>query len=86
MAEAGVADAEAYTFFGLVAPTGTPAPIITRLNTLINEGLRTPEIQTSLTKAGSEVHTGSPADFSAYVATQHRRWVEVGKAAHVTID
>jgi tripartite-type tricarboxylate transporter receptor subunit TctC len=85
MAEAGYPGAEANTFFGLVAPAGTPAAIVTRLNTLLNEGLQTSEIKANLTKAGTEVNPGSPADFAEYVALQHKRWIEVGKAAGVTI-
>jgi tripartite-type tricarboxylate transporter receptor subunit TctC len=84
--EAGYPGAEANTFFGLVAPAGTPAAIVARLNALLNEGLQTPEIKGSLTKAGTEVNPGSPADFAAYVAAQHKRWVEVGKAANVHIN
>ena len=84
--EAGYPGAEANTFYGLVAPAGTPAPIIARLNALLNEGLMTSEIKANLTKAGTEVNPGSPADFAAYVAAQHKRWVEVGKAAGVSIQ
>jgi tripartite-type tricarboxylate transporter receptor subunit TctC len=84
--EAGYPGAEANTFFGLVAPAGTPAPIVARLNALLNEGLQTPEIKGLLTKAGTEVNPGSPADFAAYVAAQHKRWLEVGKAAGVKVN
>jgi tripartite-type tricarboxylate transporter receptor subunit TctC len=86
MAEAGYPGAEANTFFGLVAPTGTPAPIVERLNALLNEGLRASDIRTNLSKAGTEVNPGSPADFAAYVAIQHRRWIEVGKAANIHVN
>jgi tripartite-type tricarboxylate transporter receptor subunit TctC len=86
MAEAGYADAEAYTFFGLVAPTGTPAPIIARLNALLNEGMQASDIQDNLAKIGTESQPGSPADFAAYIATQHRKWLEVGKAANIKIN
>jgi len=86
MAEAGYPGAEANTFFGLVGPRATPTPIVTRLNSLINEGLRTPDIMGLLSKTGTEVHPGSPADFAAYIAAQHGRWVEVGQAAHVHVN
>lgn len=86
IAEAGYPGAEANTFFGLVAPAGTPASIITRLNTLLNEGLRDPAIQASMTKAGLAVDPGSPADFAAFIAAQHQHWVEIGKAAGISID
>ena len=86
MAEAGVAGAEAYTFFGLVAPAGTPAPITTRLNALLSEGMQAKDIQANLAKVGTESKPGSPAEFAAYIAAQHRKWLAVGKAANVTIN
>ena len=45
MAEAGVPDCVAQTFFGLVAPAGTPAPIVARINAAMNEGMQTPDMQ-----------------------------------------
>ena len=86
MAEAGVPDAEANTFFGLVAPAGTPASIINRLNAVMNEGMQAPDIRTKITNLGTEATPGSPADFAAFIAAQHRKWTEVGKAAGVRLD
>jgi tripartite-type tricarboxylate transporter receptor subunit TctC len=86
MAEAGVADAEANTFFGLVAPAGTPAGIIDKLNAAMNEGMQASDIQAKITALGTEAKPGSPADFAAFIAAQHRKWTEVGKAAGVKID
>jgi tripartite-type tricarboxylate transporter receptor subunit TctC len=85
MAEAGVPDCEANTFFGLVAPAGTPADIIRKLSDAVNESLATPEMQKSITGLGSEAKPNSPEEFAAYIATQHKKWVEVGKAANVKI-
>ncbi len=86
MAEAGIPDCEANTFFGLVAPAGTPAAIITKLNTTMNEGMQAPEIQSRLAAVGTQAKPGSPADFAAYIAVQHRKWLEVGKAAGVHLN
>ena len=86
LAEAGVPDAEANTFFGLVAPAGTPASIIRRINSAMNEGLQTPEVQKVITNAGSEAKPGTSEAFAAYIAVQHRKWKEVGKAAGVIIN
>jgi tripartite-type tricarboxylate transporter receptor subunit TctC len=86
MAEAGYPGAEANTFSGLVAPHATPMPIVMHLNTLINDGLRTPDIIALLRTAGMEVHPGSPADFAAYIAAQRSQWVEVSQAAHVHVN
>ena len=54
MAEVGLPDCEANTFFGLAAPAGTPASIIAKLNTAINEAMATPEMQRTITSLGSE--------------------------------
>ena len=86
MAEAGIADCEANTFFGLVAPAGTPGEVIDRLNKAINEELATPAMQNAITALGSEVINNSPTQFGAYIATQTKRWSEVGKAAGVRVN
>ena len=84
LAEAGVSDAEANTFFGLVAPTGTPTSIIRKINGAMNEGMQTPEVQKLITNVGSEAKSETPEDFAAYIAAQHKKWKEVAKAAGVT--
>ena len=86
MAEAGIADCEANTFFGLVAPAGTPPQVIDRLNKAVNEELSTPELQKAITALGSEVMKNSPTQFGAYIATQTKRWSDVGKAAGVRVN
>jgi tripartite-type tricarboxylate transporter receptor subunit TctC len=86
MAEAGFPDAEANTFFGVVAPAGTPASIVTKLNAALNEGLATPEIQKTITNLGSEAKPNSPSEFAAYIAAQNRKWIDVGKAAGVQVN
>jgi tripartite-type tricarboxylate transporter receptor subunit TctC len=86
MAEAGVPDAEANTFFGLVAPAGTPASIVNRINAAMNEGIQAPDMHAKITRLGTEAKAGTPGDFAAFIAAQHRKWTEVGKAAGVKID
>jgi tripartite-type tricarboxylate transporter receptor subunit TctC len=86
MAELGVANCEANTFYGIAAPAGTPPDIIKRINTAINEGLQTPEFQKLIVSVGSEAKPNTPEEFAAYVAVQNRKWIEVGKAAGVKIQ
>ena len=86
MAEVGVPNAEANTFFGLVAPADTPASIVNKLNEVLNQGMQSPEIQQLISNVGSEAKPNSPEEFAAYIAAQHRKWLEVGKAAGVKID
>jgi tripartite-type tricarboxylate transporter receptor subunit TctC len=85
MAEAGVPDCEANTFFGLVAPAKTPEPILARLNAAMNEGLATAEIQKAITNLGTEAKPNSPQEFADYIAAQHKKWVAVAKAANIKI-
>jgi tripartite-type tricarboxylate transporter receptor subunit TctC len=86
MADAGVPDCEANTFFGLVAPAGTPPSIIKKISDAMNEGLATAEMQKSITALGSEAKPNSPAEFAAYIAAQNKKWVVVGKAAGVKVN
>ena len=86
MAEAGVPNCEANTFFGVAAPKGTPESIIRKLNAALNDGLAKPEMQKIITNLGSEAKPNSPAEFAAYIAAQHKKWVEVGKAANVHVN
>jgi tripartite-type tricarboxylate transporter receptor subunit TctC len=86
MAEAGVTGAEANTFYGIVAPAGTPPDIIKRVNAAMNEGLAAEEMQKLIAGTGSESKPNSPEQFAAYIAAQNKIWIEVGKAAGVKID
>jgi tripartite-type tricarboxylate transporter receptor subunit TctC len=86
MAEAGVPGAEANTFYGIVAPAGTPPDIVKKLNAAMNEGLAAPEMQKLITSTGGESKPNTPDEFAAYIAAQNKIWVEVGKAAGVKID
>ena len=86
MAEEGVTDCEANTFFGLVAPAGTPAEVVDKLNNAVNEELSTPAMQNAIKALGSEVIKNAPAEFAAYIAMQSKRWADVGKAAGVRVN
>ncbi len=86
MIEAGVSGCEVTTFYGVVAPAGTPAPIVTLLNTAINDGLRTPEMQANIRNLGAVPAPGSPAEFGAFIAAEERKWASVARAANVHVD
>jgi len=86
MAEQGVPDCEAYTFFGLAAPAGTPPHIIKMIGDAMNEGIMKPDVQKAITTLGSVAKENSPAEFADYIAAQHKKWVEVGRIANIHID
>jgi tripartite-type tricarboxylate transporter receptor subunit TctC len=77
MIEGGIADFVALTFTGVVAPVGTPAAIVGKLNAAINEALKPADMIAALGKLGAEVRTGSPEDFGAFIARERNKWVDV---------
>jgi len=86
MAEAGVTGAEANTFYGIVAPAGTPPDIVKRINAVMNDGLATEDMQKLVAGTGSESKPNTPEEFASYISAQNKIWIEVGKAAGVKID
>jgi tripartite-type tricarboxylate transporter receptor subunit TctC len=77
MIEGGLADFVALTFTGVLAPVGTPAVIVNKLNAAINEALKGADIVAALGKLGAEVRTGSPDEFGAFLAKERDKWVDV---------
>lgn len=86
MIEAGVPDYEVTTFYGVVAPAGTPAEIVARLNAGINEGFATDEMRAAVAKLGSALATGSASEFGAFMAAQTEKWREVAKRAGIKVE
>jgi tripartite-type tricarboxylate transporter receptor subunit TctC len=86
MAESGLPDRTMTVWNGVVAPAGTPDAVVTRLNTAINDGLRTGEIRSTLAKFGSEPLMGSPRDFAGFIASEAKKWAEIVKLAGVKVD
>ena len=86
MVEAGVPGFVATLLTGIVAPAGTPTPVIDKLNGAINETLKAPDMTELLTKFGSEARIGSPQEFATFLAGETRKWAAIAKAANVSID
>jgi len=78
--EQGIQAYDVTTFFGIVAPAGTPAPIVRLLNNVLNEGLRSADARSMITRLGGVPRLGSPEDFSAYVASAQHRWRAIVEA------
>jgi tripartite-type tricarboxylate transporter receptor subunit TctC len=86
MIEAGVSEFVSLSFTGLVAPAGTPAEIVARLNSAANDSLKLPEVHAVLTRLAVEPRPGTPADFAAFVARETEKWRAVVQAAKIRID
>ncbi len=79
VAEAGVPGFDVSVWFGVVAPAGTPQPVIAKLNAEINGILKLPEIRQSFNSQGVETAGGTPAEFAAFIAAQTTKWAKVVK-------
>jgi len=79
--ESGFPDLVIDAWTGVVAPKGTPAPIINKLNAAINEGLRTPEIKTALSHFSALPKASTPAEFDAFLRDQLPKWAAMVKLA-----
>jgi tripartite-type tricarboxylate transporter receptor subunit TctC len=82
MAEAGVPGIVGFYWNGVLAPAGTPQPIIARLNAVINEGLRSREGLASIARLGMEPRLGSPQDFAKLIVQEHQYWAAVARSAN----
>lgn len=74
IAESGYPGFDVTSWYGLVAPQGTPEAVIHKLNAALQKVLAQPDIQTTLAASGNEVMPGTPADFQAFLAAEHRKW------------
>jgi len=88
MAESGFPGFEQYTQgLGVVAPAGTPAPVIAKLNAAVRASLAKPETKDKLKGLGAITQGGSsPREFRAWLQTDAERWARVIKAAGVRAE
>jgi tripartite-type tricarboxylate transporter receptor subunit TctC len=86
MAEAGLPGFEIVSWFGLLAPAGTPAPIVTRLNAETVKVLERQDVQATLAKQGLEVAPGSPERFAAHIKSEIAKFTKIGKAAGIKAE
>jgi hypothetical protein len=83
IAEAGVPGFEHSTWFGLLAPAGTPTAIITRLNQTTVKALSQPELRKRLAQAGMEAKATTPQEFGSLIRTEIDKWAKVIAASGV---
>jgi tripartite-type tricarboxylate transporter receptor subunit TctC len=86
IAEQGVPGFEAVLRYGVVAPAGTPAPIISRLNKALNEALASDEIRKRLALEGAEPLPSTPAEYAADIDREEREWGKVVKESGAKAD
>jgi tripartite-type tricarboxylate transporter receptor subunit TctC len=77
---------EVLQWWGLVAPAGTPAPVIAKVNADVASVLRSPDMQERLATLGAEAGGQPPAEFAKLINDEIPRWAQVVKAANVRAE
>jgi tripartite-type tricarboxylate transporter receptor subunit TctC len=86
MAEAGLPDFVVTSWFGLLVPAGTPAPIVTRLNAETVKVLGRADVKATLAAQGLEVAPGTPQQFAAHIKSEIARFSKIAKAAGIKAE
>jgi len=82
-AEVGMPDILIENWYGMIAPAGTPPPIIDRLNRVATEAMADPAVKEKLADQGLALVPQTPEQFRAYIASETARWAKVIKDAGV---
>jgi tripartite-type tricarboxylate transporter receptor subunit TctC len=86
MAEAGVPGFDISTWYGLLAPAGTPPDVIAKWNADVTKILSAPEMRERLAAQGAEAAPDSPADFAKFIASELVKYAKIVKASGAKVD
>ena len=86
IAEAGVPGYEATSWYGILAPAGTPAPIVDRLNKEIKAILASDEVKKRFLNDGMEVDYLGPTEFGPFIEEEIAKWASVVKKANIKLE
>ncbi len=81
IAESGLPGFDASLYYGLVAPAGTPRPIIDKLNNVLRAALGSDEVKKQLTQDGTEITPSTPEDYAAFIDKEETKWSQLVKAS-----
>ena len=84
--EQGVAGVEVNAWYGVLAPTGTPAPVIARLNKEFNDALNLPDVRERLAGAGLDVLGGTPQVLADFMKADNERYGKLAKELNIKAD
>ncbi len=86
MAEAGFPQIEGGPWFGFVAPAGTPRAVIDWLNTEGRKAFSAPDVRDRFLAQGIVLPLGTPDQYGAFIAAEHKRWGDTIRASHIKIE
>jgi tripartite-type tricarboxylate transporter receptor subunit TctC len=86
MIEAGIAEMQGGTWFGLFAPTGTPRAVIDWVNSEARKAFLPPEVRARFLSQGATLPLGTPEEFAAHAAAERAKWGEVIRKANIKME
>ena len=86
VAEAGLKDFEVTTWYGILAPAGTPRPIVSRLNAELVKIMHTPDVRERLASMATDPLTSTPEEFAAYLKQEIAKWGDVVRKSNLKAD
>jgi tripartite-type tricarboxylate transporter receptor subunit TctC len=86
MDEAGLRGFEVTSWFGLLAPAGTPGAIVSRLNVETAKVLELPEVTAAMSKLGFDVMGGSSEQFAVHIKREVEKFTRLAKATGITAE
>lgn len=84
--EAGLPDWQASSWFGLMAPAGTPADIVKRLQAEVAKAVRQPSMQRFVTESGVKLVGNTPEEFAKIIRDERKKWGDIIKAANIQVN
>ena len=82
----GLKGFEASSWFGLLAPAGTPPDVVSRIQQEVAKSLATPAMKERLATLGAIPSGNTPAQFAALIESEHKKWAEVVKVSGAKVD
>ena len=86
LAETGLPGFDIYTWWGFLAPAGTPQEIVAKWNTEVTRILKTPEMQAYFAQQGAEPAPTSPEQFAALIRGEIPKYARIIKASGAKVD
>ena len=84
--ESGFKEFDYHVIYGVLAPAGTPAPVIERLNTEINRAMQAPDMRSNFAERGVAIRAGTPAQFASFLEAERTKWARAVKDSGATVD
>jgi tripartite-type tricarboxylate transporter receptor subunit TctC len=85
-AELGLPQVDAQLWIGVMAPAGTPAPVIARLNALLVDAMASPAVKAAMATVGADILAQGPDQFAALLRDDYPRWAEVVRRGNITVE